>query len=248
MKFRDLRKDWLGRRAIAAVEFAIIVPFFLLPMFLGTFEIVSLYRTEAKLNAAAFNVAQMVSIMNAGSSSSNGITALPVSATGAASLADLCHGTAWGLAPLPASGITFAIAGITLESQTSSSATVDYWEQDGTLSGGTCATNTAVAIGKTNAASLTEGSGQGYAGTTTGMLEVPCDNAIIVQLSMAYPGMLGKILVNRPVLTQTAYTRWRYASPTTELQCSTSTGAACTTESYQTGTNQICNSSNKGTN
>ena len=51
----------LGRRSIAAVEFALVMPL-LLVMFIGTIEVLTLYRTEAKLNAVAFNVAQEISI------------------------------------------------------------------------------------------------------------------------------------------------------------------------------------------
>ncbi|OYV32228.1 MAG: hypothetical protein B7Z81_13060, partial [Acidocella sp. 20-61-6] len=55
---------------------------------------------------------------------------------------------------------------------------------------------------------------------TTGEVEVPCDNMVIVKASMTYPGITGLILMNHPVLTQTAFTRFRYASPTDQLLCS----------------------------
>jgi hypothetical protein len=55
---------------------------------------------------------------------------------------------------------------------------------------------------------------------------------------------MGIILTSRPTLGQAVYTRWRYASTQTELQCA-STDTGCTTNYVTT---QLCNSSNTSTN
>jgi Flp pilus assembly protein TadG len=44
MKLHKLFSDRLGRRGIAAVEFALIIPV-LLVLFIGTIEVLTLYRT-----------------------------------------------------------------------------------------------------------------------------------------------------------------------------------------------------------
>ncbi len=250
-------KAVFNRRATAAVEFALMAPF-LLVLFIGVIEIVTLYRTEAKLNTMVISVAQMVAIQN--QTTTSGISIIPSSGTNQSSLQDICQGAILGLAPFPPEGMTLAIAGVTLESgptglpnvNTATSKvynatnTYDAWEGDLTVSGTTCNTATTTSIGLANAEKLATTSPPSTTGTsgTSGLLGVPCDSAIIVKATLTYPGIMGIILTNRPTLTQTVYTRWRYASPQTELQCA-STDTGCTT-SYVT--TQLCNSSNTSTN
>ena len=261
MKFFQINlgrfKDRLGRRGVAAVEFALVMPF-LLVLFLGTIEILTLYRTEAKLNAMTINIAQMLAIQN--QSTTSGISTVPSSGAGQPSLQNMCQGAILGLAPFPPGGMTLAIASVTLESgptglpstNTSTSKaynannTYDAWESDFTVSGGTCNTASGTVIGVSNAEKLATTSPPSTTGASgaNGLLAVPCDNAIIVQATLTYPGILGVILRNRPTLTQTAYTRWAYAGTQTELQCS-STDTGCTTSYLST---QLCNTSNTATN
>ncbi|MDR3576204.1 MAG: pilus assembly protein [Anaerolineaceae bacterium] len=240
------------RRGIAAVEFALVMPI-LLVLFIGTIEILTLYRAEAKLNALTINVAQMVAIQN--QSTTNGISTLPAAGTGQASLQNICQGAILGMAPFPAEGMILNIAGVTLESSPnglpktstaySTANSYDVWENDFAVSGGSCTASTnAAAIGASgaeSAATTSPPSTTGAAGGISGLLAVPCDNAIIVQASIIYPGILGIILQTRPTLTQWAYTRWRYAGTTTELQCS---GCSLTSNAAK----QVCNSSNTATN
>jgi Flp pilus assembly protein TadG len=238
MKLRWLFQDRLGRRGIAAVEFALVIPV-LLVMFIGTIEVLTLYRTEAKLNAVASNIAQMISIQ---ASPIVLTTGTPETGT---SLNDICSGVIQGLQPFPSAGLTIAVASVTLESNsaglpTSSSAhtsspTNNAWEGDSKVSGGTCSTTSGTQIGLTNAFTM---AGGGNAGNK-GLLEVPCDNAIIVQASIPYPGLTGLIVRSRPTLTQTAFARWVYASTTTELTCPTCTVTKAT---------QICKTGNTATN
>lgn len=242
-----MRRFWsrrLGRRGVAAVEFALVMPV-LLVMFIGTVEVLTLYRMEAKLNALAMNVAEMVAVEDqattTGTGGNNGITTLAASgAAGTTSLNDICNGAVLGLRPFPASGLTVAVAGVTLESQTASTAAYDAWEGDSTVSGSACTTTAGVKIGLVNAFNLAAGAGKGFTGSTSGMIEVPCDEAIIVQASMTYPGFTGIVLTSKPTLTQTAYVRWPYATPKTELQCS-----GCTVSNAAT---QVCNNNNSATN
>ncbi len=244
----------LERRGVAAVEFALVVPVLLI-LFMGTVEILTLYRTEAKLNALTINTAQMVAIQY--QSTTNGISTVPATGTSVTSLQNICQGAVLGLAPFPADGLTLDIASVTLESSNaglpntstaySSSNTYDVWEGDFTVSGSSCnatSSGTNGSIGASSAKKLATTSPPSTTGTsgTSGLLAVPCDNAIIVKASLTYPGILGVILQSRPKLTQAAYTRWRYASTLTELQCS---GTSCSISNAAT---QVCNSSNSATN
>lgn len=227
MKIRKPFRDRLGQRGIAAVEFAIIVPV-LLVMFIGTVEVLTLYRTEAKLNAVAMNVAQMVSIAES-------VTLATAANTGTAptvtSLKDICQGAAYGMAPFPAAGVTISIASVTLEpsalnsNNPASTPAFDEWEADSTVqTNATCSTTTGTTIlngtGASSPISIVKANAS--AGTTngTGMLENPCDNVIIVTASVVYPGITGLIVRSRPTLTQTAYARWSNASTLTQLLCS----------------------------
>lgn len=239
----------LGRRGIAAVEFAILMPI-LLVLFIGTIEVLTLYRTEAKLNALAFNVAQMVAVEPA---------SVLVTGTGQTSLNDICQGAVMGLAPFPAGGLTIDVASVTLEQAPSglpatntktsnafgTANVFDEWEAESAPVAGTpCSMSgtSANGIGVANAESLATTmppvTGAGNTGTT-GQLEVPCDNMIIVKASLTYPGLTGLILMNRPVLTQTAYARWSYGSELQQFNCPT-----CTV----TGKLNYCNSTNTATN
>jgi TadE-like protein len=210
----------LGRRAVAAVEFAMIMPFILI-LFMGTIEVSTLYRTSAKLNAVAFNVAQMVSLTQSVKTASSGV--------GYASLTDICNGAVIGLAPFPAAGMTIKIASITQEASpnglpksspaySAAGPTYDEWEADSTVAAnGTCSAPTgadAILTGTGPSAPIT----LAMTGTNA-MLDVPCDNVIIVQVSQTYPGILGVVLTTRPPLTQTAYMRWANTTTTSELSC-----------------------------
>jgi Flp pilus assembly protein TadG len=254
MPFRFKLQCVLGRRGVAAVEFALVLPVLLI-LFMGTVEILTLYRAEAKLNTLTINVAQMVAIQN--QSTTTGISTVPATGTSSATLQNICQGAVLGLAPFPANGLILNIASVTLESSKaglpststaySSSNTYDMWESDFTVSGNNCtatSSTTSGTIGAASAKNLATTSPPSSTGTpgTLGLLAVPCDNAIIVQASLTYPGLLGIILQSRPTLTQAAYTRWRYAGTSTELQCS---GTSCLVSN---ATTQVCNSSNTATN
>ncbi|WP_234731473.1 TadE/TadG family type IV pilus assembly protein [Acidocella facilis] len=234
------------RRGVAAVEFALIFAFFLLPLFIGLIEIVTLYRAQEKLNAFVINLAMMVSVETP-LPASNNIFTLPATGTSASSLQDACNGAVAGFAPYPANGLTVQIASVTLEAgpgglpkpNTSTSfvyysggKVYDQWEQDFTVSAGSCASSTTNAIGTTSNTSYTGGPAINLAtsnppstagGGSGGLVQSPCDNALIVKAQIPYPGLLGLILTNRITLTQSAYMRWRYASTETELQCPTCT-------------------------
>lgn len=257
--FPILFKDKLGRRGIAAVEFAIVVPLLLI-LFIGTIEVLTLYRTEAKLNAVAFNVAQEVSFSQSVSTANapipNVTGTTPLTADSAIenviSLNDLCHGAVLGMAPFPSSGMTIAIASVTEEAgpnglpttsaaYSASGPNYDEWESDSTVaSDGTCTT-------PTNPTTSTILSGTSASDpiiiakppSATSMIVVPCDNVIIVKVSVPYAGITGLILQNHPVLTQTTYLRWRYTLPTTELQCT-----GCTLVPANQSAQQICNANN----
>ncbi len=238
------------------MEFAIILAFFLLPLFLGLIEIITIYRAEAKLNMLAINVAQMAAIESqattTGTGGNDGVSTVALSGAGSNSLQDICQGAVLGLAPFPANGMTLAIASITQEagpngqptnsSAHAASASYDEWEGDFTVSGTHCTpvSGGTGQIGLSTAETMATTPPARSPGTT-GLVVVPCDNAIIVRAQIAYPGIVGLILQNRPLLSQTVYTRWRYASTTTELQCGN-----CTV--INNAASQICNTNNNATN
>lgn len=234
MRRRGLLSD---RRGTAAVEFALIFGLFLLPLFIGLIEVVTLYRAQEKLNAFVSNLALMVSIETPGSAVS-GVYSLPATGGGGTSLQDVCNGAVAGFKPYPANGLTVQIASVTMQAgpkglpaSNSSSSFVyngsnlyDEWEQDFTVSGSNCVASGGSGIGaagtSNNAINLmtsnppsTSGGGSG------GLVQYPCDNGIIVKAQMSYPGLLGLIINHTMVLTQSAYMRWRYASTMSELQC-----------------------------
>lgn len=241
---RKLFHDRLGRRGIAAVEFAIIVPV-LLVMFIGVVEMLTIYRAQAKLNALVINVAQMVSVTQSANLTTASNTGTAATVT---SLNDICKGALYGMAPFPASGITISIASVTLEPSALNKNTpattpaFDEWESDSTgLTNTTCSTTTGTTIlnGTGAAAPITIAKANASAGSTmgTGMLEDPCDNIIIVQASIVYPGIIGLIIKTRPTLTQTAYSRWTNSSTLTQLLCSNCQLSPATPLDY-------CNTSN----
>ncbi len=207
-----LRQIWpikLGRRSIAAVEFALFAPI-LLVLFIGTSQILTLYRTEAKLNSLAYNYSQMVSIYPT-----------PIALT---NLSDMCKGVVYGLQPFPPSGLTIAVASLTMETAAvttpPTAATYDFWASDIPNSG--CTAGAATTFTKASTiATLNPGAG-------TGTVIAACDNGIIVRATLNYPGLVGIFLANHITLTQTAYSRWRSASATQEITCTdcTTTNAA----------------------
>jgi hypothetical protein len=233
----------LGRRAVAAVEFAMIMPFVLV-MFMGTIEVSTLYRTSAKLNAVAFNVAEMISLTQSVKTAASGV--------GITSLNDICQGAVMGLAPFPAGGMTIKIASITREAspngtpQTSSAystsgPTYDEWESDNSVaSNGTCSAPTAGTDAILTGTGASAPINIAMTGTNA-MLDVPCDNVIIVQVNETYPGIIGVVLSSRPKLMQTAYIRWANTTTTSELSCPDCTLVPSVATQ---ATQQICNSSN----
>jgi Flp pilus assembly protein TadG len=238
---RSFRHD---RRGLAAVEFALVSTFILLPLMLGLIQIMSLFRVDTKLAAFTENTAQMVSVQQ---TSTAGVSTINATGSPGPSLQDICQGAAQALAPIPASGLTVNIAGVTLESGptgtahttvNSTTAAYNIWEQDFTVTGTTCTAGTTKNIGTTGAVDYATSNPPSLTGATgtSGLVEVPCDNAIIVQATMNYPGVIK--YVHGP-LTQLASMRWLPATVSTELEC-----PGCTLSQVQ-GT-QLCNSSNTG--
>ncbi len=109
------RRNFLhDRSGVAAVEFAIIFAFFLLPLFIGLIEVVTLYRAQEKLNAFVINLAMMVSVETP-LPASNNIFTIPATGTSSNTLQDACNGAVAGFAPYPANGLTVQIASVTME-------------------------------------------------------------------------------------------------------------------------------------
>jgi hypothetical protein len=213
------------KRSVAALEAAVIAPFFLF-LFIGSFEILLLMRTSEKLNTLTGNVAEMVASSSSpsGNSVTNGI------------LSDYCQGALQGLQPLPGLGLTIDIASVTIVAtpKSGTSNSDHYWETD--FSGANCtATPGGSGIGSAKACSLVSNSNGGLTG---GMLPesggVIGDNAIVVKTTLTYAGMtsqpgVGKgWLINFPALSQTAFDRWHHSSSSTELTLSGTTPTAIT--------------------
>jgi Flp pilus assembly protein TadG len=223
----------MDNRGAAAVEFAIVFGLFLLPLFIGMIEITTLLRAQAKLNAFANDVALMISIESS-SAVTNGVYNIPVTSTAATSLTDICNGAVAGFAPYPTGTMTLQIASVTEEAgsngtpstNTSTSfvhngtSLYDQWEQDFTVSGGSCVAAATTGIGATNAVNLvTSNPPSTTGGGTGGLVQYPCDNGVVVTASVQYPGLLGLLINGRTTLKQSAYQRWRYTSPQSEMQC-----------------------------
>lgn len=252
-------------RGTAAVEFALIFSLFLLPLFIGLIEVITLYRAQAKLNAFVNDLALMVSIEGSGGSTT-GVYSVSATGNNANSLQDACNGAVAGLAPYPSSGVTVQIASVTMEAgknglpapntSTSfvfaSSNLYDQWEQDFTVSGGSCAPNNVSSAGfsGSDAVNLATSNPPSTSGGSGGLVQYPCDNGIIVKATMSYPGLLGLIITHSMTLTQSAYVRWRYATFVSELQCLTcfvsNNNTAILFGSGSSAVTQACNTNNTG--
>ena len=238
----------LGCRAIAAVEFAICAPMLLI-LFLGTIEILMLYRTEAKLDAFAGSFAQMISLQEVAPVSTAGVTEThsPVPTANAGitpGLSDLCAGAVYGLQPFPPNGLTVAVASVTetaaaqpaSQGVAATPALYDEWEVD---LNSACATTGGQAIGTTGAnGAVTLAVGSGAA---TSMVQGLGDNIIIVRASLQYPGIIGLILSSAQSLTQTAIARWRYASATNVTNVTTTAAPSSTLEFSCSGNGCVSN-------
>jgi Flp pilus assembly protein TadG len=234
MRFPSLRHPrQFDNRAVAAVEFAMCAPF-LLFLFVGTLEILLLYRTSAKLNALTANFAEMVSLQPTS----------PIS-TGVPGLSDLCKGAIQGLQPFPPTGLTIDVASVTQTSnaipatQTSKAVPATYgeWETDLNSSCSPTGTTNIGTTGATGAVTIATGSGV----PANAMVQTAGDNVIIVRATLTYPGILGIVLNSVPTLSQSAVARWRWALPTNinttaapapappglELLCSSASTNAC---------------------
>lgn len=250
-------------RGAAAVEFAILFALFLLPLFIGMIELTTLLRAQGKLDAFANDVALMVSIESS-ANVTNGVYTIAATGTGSNSLQDVCNGAVAGFAPYPTDTLKLAIASVTEEAgpngvpSTNTSSSFVYnstplynlWEQDFTVSNGQCvpaAANTTIGVtGVTNNAInfVTSNPPNAAGGGSGGLVQYPCDNGIIVQASVTYPGLLGLLLNSRPVMKQSAYQRWRFTSPASEVQCLGCTVNNNTTTLYGSGDSavkQACN-------
>lgn len=208
----QVRRFTFERNSAAAVEFALLAPFFFF-LFIGTFEILLLVRTSEKLNTLAGNLAEMVA--SSGSYSTNTIAL--------STLTDDCTGAVLGLQPLPGAGLEIAIASLTTQTPSTSTSgpnTDNLWEVD--YSGSGCSASTPSAgsglLGSTSTiCKLAQGSS-----TAGGMLPYGTgakgDNAIIVKAQMTYPGLAiqpgaaNGWLLSLPGLTQFAFSRWYHAS------------------------------------
>jgi hypothetical protein len=242
------RRPFLGMRAIAAVEFAICAPMLLI-LFMGTIEILVLYRTEAKLDAFAGSFAQMVSLQEIAAVDASGVvethSPVPTSNSGGTTgLTDLCAGAVDGLEPFPPNGMTLDVASVTettaaqpaSQGVAATPALYDEWEVD---MNSACATTGAQAIGTNGAnGALTLAVGSG---ASTSMVQGLGDNIIIVRATLQYPGVLGLILSSAQTLSQTAVARWRYASATNVTNVTTTPAPSSTLEFSCTGTGCVSN-------
>ncbi len=259
---RSPRSVWSDNRGTAAVEFALIFSLFLLPLFIGLVEVITLYRAQEKLNAFVSDLAFMISIETPGTASS-GVYSIPATSTSATSLQDVCNGALAGFAPYPTSSIVVQIASVTKEAGANglpatntassfvynSSSLYDEWEQDFKVSGGSCQTNGGTGIGATGTSNsainlATSNPPSTAGGGSGGVVQYPCDNAILVKATMSYPGLIGLIITKTMTLSQSAYMRWRYASTTTELQCPTCSVSNNNATAIYSTVKQACNSSN----
>jgi len=226
----------LGRRGVAAVEFAICAPMLVL-LIIGTLEVLMLYRTEEKLNSLAGNFAEMVSNQEIASVNSSGVTLahspVPASTSGAnpPGLSDLCAGAVDGLQPFPANGLAIDVASVTKTGTTSTS--YDEWEID--LSSN-CAPAGTQLIGSTAALSTATGNGG-----STALVLATGDNVIIVRATLQYPGFIGMFITSAQSLTQTAIARWRYASATNITNIAATPAPAATLEFLCSGTGCMTN-------
>jgi hypothetical protein len=238
----------LGNQAIAAVEFAICAPMLLI-LFMGTLEILLLYRTEAKLDAFAGSFAQMVSLQEIAAVNASGVvethSPVPTSNSGSTTgLTDLCAGAVDGLEPFPPNGMTLDVASVTetaaaqpaSQGVAATPALHDEWEVDMNSACATTGTQAIGTNGANGAVTLAVGSG-----ASTSMVQGLGDNIIIVRATLQYPGVLGLILSSAQTLTQTAVARWRYASSTNVTNVTTTPAPSSTLEFSCTGTGCVTN-------
>jgi len=243
------------RRGVAAVEFAIVTSLFLLPLYLGMLEAVTIYHVQAKLSAVTGYMAQIVSLQSPATGLTNGVYVIPALGTTSATLQDACNGAIKSMAPYPVNGMGINVASVTQQSgpnglpQSNTTvyttpATYDVWEQDFTVAGGSCVPGSTATIGLANAITLATSSPAGLTNTPASsvMVNFPCDNAIIVKATVLYPGPLGRILLTRPTLASTSYARWMFSAAQNELKATGST-----VQTSYAGT-QVCNSANTATN
>ena len=222
----------VSRRGIAAVEFAICAPMLLLLVF-GTLEIMLLYRTEQKLNTLAGNYAQMVAnqevaqVNNLGAIPAHAPVPTTLSGPNSPSLSDLCTGAVDGLQPFPPLGLSIAVASVTEVA----TASYDEWEVD---VGSDCTPTGTQNIG-VNGASGARTIAVGNGGSTA-LLHKIGDNIIIVRATLRYPGLIGLILTSAQTLTQTAISRWRYATITNVTNPGTTPPPSSTLEFSCSGT------------
>ncbi len=100
-----VRRLQMDRRAVAAVEFALIAPVMVI-LLVGTIELVNLLRIQLKVNMAADQLVEMV----AGAST---VTEAASGGTGG-SLTDMCTAAAYNLLPYGSGKMSAAIASITV--------------------------------------------------------------------------------------------------------------------------------------
>lgn len=237
------RRRPLGQRGVAAVEFAMCAPLLLL-LFLGTLEILMLYRTEAKLNTLAGNFAEMVSNqeiapVDAGVTAAHSPVPSVTSGTAPPGLSDLCAGAVDGLQPFPAQGLTIDIASVTetagpqaaSQGVAAKPASYDEWEVDMNSNCQPAGTQSIGVNGTAGARTLAIGNGG-----STAMVQTQGDNIIIVRATLQYPGVFGLILTSAQTLTQTAIARWGYASASNVTNTSATPAPSSTLEFSCSGT------------
>jgi hypothetical protein len=200
-------------------------------------------------------MAEMVAMENP-SGPVNGVYTISPTGTSSTSLQDVCNGAIKSMAPFPVENTLIYIVSVTQESGPNGlpaiagnkayagTATYDSWEQDFKVVGGSCAAQTTTAIGIAAGLTMATTSPPALTNTPTGsaMINVPCDNAIIVKTIVTYPGPLGKILLTRPNLSSISYARWNYDTVVTELK------ASVPSAQYSYAATQVCNSNNTASN
>ena len=126
---RHLRQCLRDRRAVAVVEFAIVLPL-MLALTLGTFEATRAVRAKMKADVAAQTIADLIAAQNS---------------VNAAALTNFCNGAKLVMAPYPGSSLTAAIASVT-------NGSLDWHDE-------TCGSATAIASPTTVATTLSGGGG-----------------------------------------------------------------------------------------
>ena len=194
-KCRPPRLQGFGRdaRGVAAVEFALLVPFLML-VFLGVFEVTQIVRTQTKLAHAAGALAKIVAQQTA-------------SVTGGTSgtLGDICSGVSQMMAPGPTSSVGSTIASVTTTITNGSTSVAEDWESDGS-----CPTSVS-AMGASTAKSLA---------AQYGLIPNSTDSAIIVKMSYVYKPAISYVIGSAVfTLTQTAFVRPRSGTTVSCTNC-----------------------------